>query len=105
MKLVVVCILATIACVYGASVPEAVYDGPVYELKPIEDGSGGVEPRQVESSDESTDLTPLRQRRVTCDVLSWQSQWFTVNHSACAIKCLAQRRRGGSCRGGVCVCR
>ncbi|XP_012144480.1 defensin 2 [Megachile rotundata] len=100
LQLIVVSILAMIAYVYGVSVPEAVYDGPTYELKPVEGG----EETAVMNPEVSTDM-PVRQRRVTCDVLSWQSQWFTVNHSACAIKCLAQRRRGGSCRGGVCVCR
>ncbi|KOX75237.1 Defensin-2, partial [Melipona quadrifasciata] len=55
--------------------------------------------------DDSTDLAPLRHRRVTCDVLSFQSKWLSVNHSACAVRCLAQRRKGGSCRNGVCVCR
>ncbi|EZA60015.1 Defensin-2 [Ooceraea biroi] len=53
----------------------------------------------------ASDLTPIRQRRVTCDLLSWQSKWLSINHSACAAKCLAQRRRGGRCRDGICICR
>ncbi|XP_076296444.1 defensin 2 [Lasioglossum baleicum] len=46
-----------------------------------------------------------RPRRFSCDVLSFTSKWFSVNHAACATRCLFQRRRGGRCQNGVCVCR
>ncbi|XP_033324514.2 uncharacterized protein LOC117219453 [Megalopta genalis] len=47
----------------------------------------------------------MRPRRFTCDVLSVETAWFSVNHAACAVRCLAQRRRGGRCENGVCICR
>ncbi|KAG7208426.1 hypothetical protein KM043_014656 [Ampulex compressa] len=86
-------ILALVACVQA--LPNGFYDGPLYELKKIED----------ETKYETTEVAPFRQRRVTCDLLSFESKWLTVNHSACAASCLAQRRRGGRCRDGICVCR
>nr|2RTY_A Chain A, navitoxin [synthetic construct] len=30
---------------------------------------------------------------------------FSCDHSACAVRCLAQRRKGGKCKNGDCVCR
>ncbi|KAM8713923.1 hypothetical protein ACLKA7_014133 [Drosophila subpalustris] len=43
-----------------------------------------------------------RPKRATCDLLSG----FSVNHSACAVHCIARGRRGGYCNGqAVCVCR
>ncbi|XP_020279144.1 defensin-2-like [Pseudomyrmex gracilis] len=74
-----------------------IYDGPTYELKPIEEPAN--------DGNEDATNSPVRQARVTCDLLSWQSQWLSINHSACAAKCLAQRRRGGRCRDGICICR
>ncbi|XP_033324438.2 uncharacterized protein LOC117219404 [Megalopta genalis] len=47
----------------------------------------------------------MRPRRFTCDVLSFSTKWFGAHHAACAAKCLTQRRWGGSCKNGVCVCR
>lgn len=46
-----------------------------------------------------------RPRRFTCDVFSFTSQWFSMNHAACAIKCMFQLRRGGRCQNGLCYCR
>ncbi|XP_044736085.1 defensin-like isoform X2 [Chrysoperla carnea] len=48
-----------------------------------------------------------RQRRVTCDLMSVDTKWGSVNHAACAAHCLSMGggRRGGSCSNGVCVCR
>nr|DAA35072.1 TPA_exp: defensin-1a [Harpegnathos saltator] len=66
---------------------------------PIEEAASDNTPRDM------AEEVPIRQRRVTCDLLSWTSKWFSFNNSACAAKCLVQRRRGGSCSGGVCVCR
>ncbi|RLU19863.1 hypothetical protein DMN91_008422 [Ooceraea biroi] len=88
-------IFIVLACVSANALP-ALYDGPTYELTTIDD------PTYDETA---SDLTPIRQRRVTCDLLSWQSKWLSINHSACAAKCLAQRRRGGRCRDGICICR
>ncbi|XP_017791531.1 PREDICTED: defensin-2-like [Habropoda laboriosa] len=99
-------VLATVAYVSGASAPQAVYDGPIYELRPVEeDNGGGQAVAEIETEDNSTGLPPIRERRVTCDVLSWQSQWLSINHSACAVRCLTQRRKGGRCQDGVCICR
>uniref|UniRef100_A0A348G6A9 Defensin2 n=1 Tax=Odontomachus monticola TaxID=613454 RepID=A0A348G6A9_ODOMO len=96
MKLLAVFALFCVLAYVSADPIPAVYDGPTYELKSIE---------EPESNDMSMGDAPIRQRRVTCDLLSWQSKWFSFNHSACAVKCLAQRRRGGRCIDGVCICR
>ena len=50
----------------------------------------------------------LRERRVTCDVLSLEARGVKVKDAACAIKCIADQKkknRGGHCVNGVCVCR
>nr|AGI17576.1 defensin [Pyrrhocoris apterus] len=47
----------------------------------------------------------LRVKRATCDVLSFSSKWFTPNHSACAIHCIAKGYKGGSCKKAICHCR
>ncbi|XP_024888768.1 defensin-2-like [Temnothorax curvispinosus] len=86
----------TLPAYASANTLPAVYDGPTYELTAIEDPAND----EMESN-----LPPIRNRRVTCDLLSWQSKWLSINHSACAGKCLVQGRRGGRCRGGICVCR
>ncbi|OAD53675.1 Defensin-2 [Eufriesea mexicana] len=105
MKLfVLVGILATITYVSSASIPEGVYDDTIYELQPIEETNDKLNV-EMAARDDSGEVAPIRHRRVTCDVLSWQSQWLSVNHSACALRCLAQRRKGGHCENGVCVCR
>ncbi|XP_043784705.1 defensin-2 [Apis laboriosa] len=92
-----------VAIVYAscASVSEVVYDESIYELRQIEEEN--IEP-DTELIDSNEPLL-LRHRRVTCNVLSWQSKWLSINHSACAIRCLAQRRKGDSCRNGVCIYR
>ncbi|KAF3423680.1 hypothetical protein E2986_12838 [Frieseomelitta varia] len=100
--LVLFCVLATVTYVSGAIIPDVIYDGPIYELREIE----GTNDEATETvGDDSIDLASLRHRRVTCDVSSFQSKWLNVNfHSACTVSCLAQRRKGGSCRNGVCIC-
>nr|XP_022909130.1 holotricin-1-like [Onthophagus taurus] len=47
----------------------------------------------------------IRQKRVTCDVLSIQFAGFSVGHAACALHCIALKKRGGKCSAGVCICR
>ncbi|XP_022911987.2 holotricin-1-like [Onthophagus taurus] len=47
----------------------------------------------------------IRQKRVTCDLLSIEAKGIAINHSACAAHCLVLRKKGGSCSNGVCVCR
>lgn len=43
-----------------------------------------------------------RQKRFTCDVLSY----FKGNHTACALHCKGHGYRGGYCNNkAVCVCR
>ncbi|XP_015600536.1 defensin-2 [Cephus cinctus] len=92
-------IVAIFAFASVKCMPEPAYDGPTYELTRIEDvdTSGGIA--------DHTEEAPIRHRRVTCDLFSFQSKWLTPNHTACAAKCIAQRRRGGRCSNGVCVCR
>ncbi|GJQ76406.1 hypothetical protein Trydic_g2122 [Trypoxylus dichotomus] len=47
----------------------------------------------------------VRQKRITCDLLSFEAKGFAANHSLCAAHCLVMGRRGGACQDGVCVCR
>ena len=50
----------------------------------------------------------LRERRATCDLLSFEVPLFKLNHAACAAHCLTKWRkgyRGGRCEKGICVCR
>ncbi|XP_050453530.1 defensin-2-like [Cataglyphis hispanica] len=96
MKFLAIFIIFAVLVYVSTDTLPAVYDGPTYELTTIDDPA----------YDEMTsNLSPIRHRRITCDLLSWQSKWLTINHSACAAKCLAQRRRGGRCRDGICICR
>ncbi|XP_071581677.1 defensin-2 [Temnothorax nylanderi] len=96
MKLLaILTVLAVLAYASANTLPD-VYDGPTYELTAIEDPA---------NDEMQSNLPPIRNRRVTCDLLSWQSKWLSINHSACAGKCLVQGRRGGRCRDGICVCR
>nr|BAI81896.1 defensin [Apis cerana japonica] len=92
-----------VAIVYAscASVSQVVYDEPIYDLRQIEEENIGPDTELMDSNEPLL----LRHRRVTCDVLSWQSKWLSINHSACAIRCLAKRRKGGRCKNGVCICR
>ncbi|KAH0944877.1 hypothetical protein HN011_004500 [Eciton burchellii] len=98
MKLLLaICAIFSILLVYVTADPlPAVYDGPTYELTMIDD------PPYDEAA---SNLAPVRHRRLTCDFFSWQSKWLTPNHSVCAAKCIAQHRRGGRCRDGICICR
>nr|XP_033333717.1 defensin [Megalopta genalis] len=59
------------------------------EYEPLE-FSGAVEERAV------------RQRRVTCDLLSFKG---IAEHSACAANCLSMGKAGGRCENGICLCR
>ncbi|KOC64008.1 Defensin-2, partial [Habropoda laboriosa] len=70
-----------------------------------EDNDGGEADAEKETKDNSIGLPPIRERRVTCDILSLSSKWLSINHAACATRCLAQRRKGGRCQNGVCICR
>ncbi|XP_053989250.1 defensin-2-like [Hylaeus volcanicus] len=94
--LVVLCMFLIVACATAAGAPEVIYDGPTYELTPIESSV---------ARNEVTELPPIRHRRVTCDVLSFATLWITVNDAACATRCLTQGRKGGRCQDGVCICR
>ncbi|CAL1682339.1 unnamed protein product [Lasius platythorax] len=96
MKLLAIFAVFAVLAYVSANTLSAVYDGPTYELTTIDDPG---------YDEVASNLPPIRQRRVTCDLFSWQSKWFTINHSACAAKCLLQRRRGGRCRDGICICR
>ncbi|XP_029679874.1 defensin-2-like [Formica exsecta] len=96
MKLLAIFAIFAVLAYVSADTLSAVYDGPTYELTTIND---------PEYDEMASNLSPIRHRRITCDLLSWQSKWLTINHSACAAKCLAQRRQGGRCRDGICICR
>ncbi|XP_046738214.1 defensin-2 [Diprion similis] len=102
----VVAFLAFFVVVAYASadvLPQVVYDGQ------MEEKDGRMTNLEDVDTDaglpESSDLTPIRHRRVTCDLLSFTTPWGGVNHAACAARCLAQRHKGGACQNGVCVCR
>lgn len=49
--------------------------------------------------------TNLREKRATCDLLSFNVAGFSFNDSACAAHCLGKGKRGGRCKNGICVCR
>nr|WOJ43254.1 defensin-like protein [Lasioderma serricorne] len=75
-----------------------------------EDGESAWEPlyagKELETSiDEAEDVPEIRQKRATCDLLSFEIAGIKVNDSACAANCLRMGRRGGNCRNGVCHCR
>ncbi|XP_076178877.1 defensin [Ptiloglossa arizonensis] len=59
---------------------------------------GELEPLELTVSEES----PVRQRRVTCDLLSIKG---FAEHSACAANCLSMGKAGGRCEDGICLCR
>nr|O96049.1 RecName: Full=Defensin; Flags: Precursor [Oryctes rhinoceros]BAA36401.1 Oryctes rhinoceros defensin [Oryctes rhinoceros] len=54
---------------------------------------------------EALEASVIRQKRLTCDLLSFEAKGFAANHSLCAAHCLAIGRKGGACQNGVCVCR
>ncbi|CAD1472414.1 unnamed protein product, partial [Heterotrigona itama] len=56
------------------------------------------EPLELSGVEERAD----RQRRVTCDLLSFKG---VVGDSACAANCLSMGKAGGRCNNGICVCR
>ncbi|XP_058795332.1 defensin [Phymastichus coffea] len=51
----------------------------------------------------------IRQRRITCDLLSPEISvkgfGGKVNNGACAANCLSMGKAGGRCNSGVCQCR
>nr|AGI44428.1 T-defensin-1 [Cotesia vestalis] len=117
MKLLIEFIFASclIAGISAAAMPGRIFERDV--------GSDYAEPAASEIDDvgpaasEIDDVGPaaseidaegpelVRERRLTCDLFSFQSQWVSPNHSACAAKCIAKGKRGGSCSNGVCHCR
>ncbi|XP_076243046.1 defensin-2-like [Calliopsis andreniformis] len=100
MKLLTVFgIFVIVNYVSSATIP-VIYDGPIYERKPTEGGEILVE---IDVS--TTESAPTREARVTCDVLSVSTGWLSLNHSACAVKCIAKRKKGGYCENGNCICR
>nr|AHY02937.1 defensin B [Panstrongylus megistus] len=54
---------------------------------------------------QGTQQNGVRVKRATCDLFSFESQWFTPNHSACAAHCIILGNRGGECKGTICHCR
>nr|XP_014285580.1 defensin-2-like isoform X1 [Halyomorpha halys] len=78
-------------------------DVPLFQDEPLR------EPRSLSEAD--FEYVPLeeehgaRLKRATCDALSFQSQWVTLNHSACAIHCLTKGYKGGRCVNTICNCR
>ncbi|XP_023164737.2 sapecin [Drosophila hydei] len=56
----------------------------------------------VEEVQNTTPVAHQRQKRATCDLLSF----WNVKNTACAAHCLAKRFKGGYCNSkSVCVCR
>lgn len=51
---------------------------------------------------DTTEERANRQRRVTCDLLSFNG---IIGSSACAANCLTMGKAGGYCKSGICVCR
>jgi len=50
----------------------------------------------------------MREKRATCDLLTFEFRGIKLNDSACAAHCLtkwSQGYRGGRCVNGICVCR
>ncbi|KAK2583620.1 hypothetical protein KPH14_009558 [Odynerus spinipes] len=68
------------------------------EFSEMEDSLSYVDELNEFIADERAD----RQRRVTCDLLSFGGK---IGSSACAANCLSMGKAGGYCNGGVCVCR
>nr|QPB70597.1 defensin 2 [Coridius chinensis] len=115
MKVLVV--FAAVAVVYIGAIP--VFEEQLGEL-PYEiyedDQTAGDQIRHTRSAfetyheeeplEDTEELTQgLRLKRATCDALSFQSKWITINHSACAIHCIAKGYKGGQCKNTVCHCR
>nr|XP_033324520.1 defensin-like [Megalopta genalis] len=88
---------------YADAIGNAVANPNAYAVaNAVPNAAGQPHPNGVAFAD---DDDYNRSRRFTCDVLSVQTAWFSTNHAACALRCLAQRRRGGRCENGVCICR
>ncbi|KAK9882226.1 hypothetical protein WA026_019741 [Henosepilachna vigintioctopunctata] len=63
-------------------------------------------PMSVQEQEVEVESAHSRVRRFTCDVLSAEAKGIKVGHAACAIHCLALRKRGGYCNNrAICVCR
>nr|QRW93022.1 defensin 3 [Coridius chinensis] len=115
MKVLV--IFAAVALVFVTAIPvfeEKLGDLP-YEIYE-DDLTAGEEVRhkrtifdefgeEIALDDTAEPTQGLRLKRATCDALSFQSKWITINHSACAIHCIARGYKGGSCKNTVCHCR
>nr|AXF35738.1 defensin 2 [Holotrichia oblita] len=56
------------------------------------------------TSEKNTDSI-VRQKRVTCDLLSFEYNGISIGETACSVHCVIQGRNGGSCQDGVCVCK
>ncbi|XP_026464360.1 defensin-like [Ctenocephalides felis] len=99
MKSVIVLCLAFIAML------ALVQSVPVESF--AEDGELFGEEVAIIDLDQVEENTGVRQKRVTCDLLSVSTPWGSLNHAGCAAHCLAMRRgyRGGRCSRGVCRCR
>ncbi|XP_046742521.1 defensin-2-like [Diprion similis] len=95
--LVTIALFASIACVYAAILPAVINDDDkIVKLEDVDTDAG------ISADPESS---PIRHRRVTCDVLSFGTKWGSPSKIACPVRCLAQGKKFGSCKNGVCVCR
>ncbi|CAD6229942.1 GSCOCT00006653001.2-RA-CDS [Cotesia congregata] len=107
MKLLIEFIFASclIASISAAAVPNRLFERDVASdyAEPVASEIDELGPAASEIDAQGPEL--VRERRLTCDLFSFQSQWVSPNHSACAAKCIAQGKRGGSCSNGVCNCR
>ncbi|OXU18936.1 hypothetical protein TSAR_007954 [Trichomalopsis sarcophagae] len=88
MKLLLVVAFIAVAVTAGLSIPlnefEDVVDFQDWDEAAVDEDAG------------------VRQRRVTCDLLSFGG---VVGDSACAANCLSMGKAGGRCNGGICECR
>ncbi|XP_014285583.1 defensin-2 isoform X2 [Halyomorpha halys] len=82
---------------YGAYEEALVADEPLREPRSLSEADFEYVPLEEEHG--------ARLKRATCDALSFQSQWVTLNHSACAIHCLTKGYKGGRCVNTICNCR
>lgn len=101
---------ATLLTTYSIPLAKNKNDIPLPELYALQEE---VDKNQNQAADyqeylftnKADDNAGVRQARFTCDVLSFQSKVISFNHSACAVRCLSMKKKGGSCKDGICVCR
>ncbi|XP_026463641.1 defensin-2-like [Ctenocephalides felis] len=98
----------TVLCLALVALFATVQSIPTGDFQLGEDELLGEPVEQLVDLDQGPyDNAGVRQKRVTCDLLSVSTPIGSLNHAACAAHCLSLRRgfRGGRCENGVCNCR